>query len=192
MIMWCLLPETCWFNKLRNIRRTREVILKDWVGSSLRFCRKQKRKKPINIRTKEQLVSCIKAGTTTFCTWLYQCLRSGFQKESPDGPTWSTDYRAASEHAERNHCKEESLQMKLSQQIRSWRAPICSCSWWAHSLCGKAGAGLDSHTEWPEAPQHRLPALVPVSCPGASTPWAAEGWLPANSFQHPEDTHNFS
>lgn len=65
MSVWCLLPETSWFNRFslfRKVRRTREVILKDWVGLSLRFCRKRRKKSEMN-RAKQQLATWIKTGT---------------------------------------------------------------------------------------------------------------------------------
>lgn len=65
MSMWCLLPESCWFNGnilFRKVRRTREVILEDWVGLCLRFCRKEGGKKSDMSRTKQQLAAWIKTG----------------------------------------------------------------------------------------------------------------------------------
>lgn len=67
MSVWCLLPEAWWFHRLilfRKVRRTREVILKDWVGLSLRFCRKRRKKKKSGMnRNKQQRAAWTKTGT---------------------------------------------------------------------------------------------------------------------------------
>lgn len=61
MRMWGLLPRACRLSRLVllwQVRRTREVVLKDWVCLSLRFCReKKRRRKKIEMnRAKQQPV----------------------------------------------------------------------------------------------------------------------------------------
>lgn len=94
MSVWRLLPETHWFNRhilLRNVRRTRQVILKDWLGLSLRFCRRKKEKKTQKYQDK-RAASFLDQSWNNFILHVIVSVlwfRSGVrtQKESPDGPT---------------------------------------------------------------------------------------------------------